>query len=298
MAISAAADQVQHYAVKEQYLQGARMTFAPITWSRTLRDIAAKVIDLVGELFLRLRGLVPLKEIKDPATTFEAQTAQGSNIVSVVTQLQRFQRLDPALFEEYKTQLAKTHPNVLLDTTFLTFNNTVKFPKLPELSEGENAAKSLILIPLILKGVLEDHIVLFAYDVHNQTAYYYDSQGKPIRTSQKRVLRGSNFTLGYFMKKVTDTYENIGKSYSVKNYLNETGIYENTQKHQWNCTDCGIYVFLKMQTLIGRLDPSLNSPNEAENPDLNGCSELLSRDPVPGSSAQAREEILQILQPE
>ena len=50
-----------------------------------------------------------------------------------------------------------------------------------------------------------------------------------------------------------------------------------------------------MQMLIERLNPVLNPPNKAENPNLNGCPELISRDPVPGSSAEARTEIIEIL---
>ena len=201
-----------HRQVRDFILQYPKMDFTPVTLSMVLRDLVAKVIDLVGELFLRLRSLRPLTVIKDPATTFAAQIEQGSNIVSVISRLQRFQRLDPALFEEYKTQLEKTHPEVVLDTDFLTLREVTtdeKIPQLFDIDDQGNKQKSLVLIPLVLEGALENHIVLLAYDVKNKIAYYYDSKGKPIRASQERCLAGSTFTLGYFIEeRFKDTYVN------------------------------------------------------------------------------------------
>jgi hypothetical protein len=98
------------------------------------------------------------------------------------------------------------------------------------------ATSDKILIPIVLKGLVRNHIVAVFFDRETNTLEYYDPKGLSIEDRHSEYLlntAGGRITLN-------EAIENIKQKYGKEEEYIVT--HENTHKHQWDSHNCGVYV--------------------------------------------------------
>ncbi len=130
-------------------------------------------------------------------------------------------------------------PSLLLDTyedlrgKFPDYTFDSEAPSLRTLPEGHKLGTAIkpIAVPVVIKGKLRNHIVTFNIDHKTQTIEFYDSRGKTISDRFNEPL-------------VSDPKQTIGSLFSqIREKFPKYALKENTEKHQHDLFNCGLYVF-------------------------------------------------------
>jgi hypothetical protein len=231
---------------------------------RIRRELFWKLYDICGSLKsstvpLYADDIAQIKQLEDSQKTaqesatsesvdddFEAvvsSQAPPSNdmILAAIKQLQTTSNLSSAAILEYGKYLEKGHPEFLLIDRYLLPQGRYDLSTIP-------AGKTKIALPVILEGAVEDHIVTFFVDTTTNIIEYYDSKGLKISDRDEVLVNGQGLRL-------SDVLDQL------KTRIRNPHIAENTEKHQFNCYDCGVYVLhyiekrladVQFQTLFNR----------------------------------------------
>ncbi len=106
---------------------------------------------------------------------------------------------------------------------------TLDLKDAPEMGNPETA--TLVAVPVVLKGFGKDHIVAFLVDKTNSTIEYYDSKGLTLSDRGNVPL----YTVAQ-EKRLWEILRELAKEYNCSALL------ENTNKHQWDFYNCGVFV--------------------------------------------------------
>lgn len=162
-------------------------------------------------------------------------------------------QLNSSVLVKISNHLTKKHPQVEIQTSFL-------FPisGVPNLKTD----KTLLLIPIVLKGYLENHIVLLAMDKENKKVLFYDSKGWTLEDHAQSRTTG-NISL-----------KDIFKTLSTNNNTQGYTLSQNTERVQKDSHNCGVYVARAMHKLSNNEDP-LVSPLSFSEADTEAREKLI-----------------------
>lgn len=118
---------------------------------------------------------------------------------------------------------------------------------LPELPDFESK-KTLLAIPIVVKGRFRDHVVIVVVDREQYSIEFYDSKGLTVND------RASDRLACYPEHTLKSLIEKIWEKYAIEK---EWGVKENTTRHQSDGYNCGVYV---SNYLKWRVDGELFDP--------------------------------------
>ncbi len=166
-----------------------------------------------------------------------------------VQQLCRQRALTASVLVEYAQEWPRTSSLV---QDYLHPDEPVSELNLPE----EIRAKTHICIPIVLKGLFRNHIVAIQVNTRAHTVEYYDSKGLTI-------LDRNDDRLNTIIRHVMNQFANYRLT-------------ENTDKHQYDSHNCGVYV---MNFFRRKIDNNPSQPTSSANMRVTMITELLLHAP-------------------
>lgn len=104
--------------------------------------------------------------------------------------------------------------------------------------KNEEVDPDLVLFPVVLKGLV-DHIVAVVYDKDKNRVELYDPKGLTSNDYSNNIRSKDKINLAGVVRKVAETYGD-----------ENTTIWENTTKHQYDSHNCGVYVSKYFQNRV------------------------------------------------
>lgn len=180
---------------------------------------------IVPGLWRALKSFGSVTVSEDVKKKIENPPKEDSILPAAYKQLQQKSTLGISTVIKYTEYLHHQHSDrCLFFTDFLFPKDTV--PALPERGE-----KDLVFIPVVLHKWPREHIVAVVYDAKKNRVEFYDPKGLTSEDHSEYLSRGKNLRLSDFLKMVAQRYGN-----------KETTLWENTEKHQKDYHNCGVYI--------------------------------------------------------
>lgn len=154
----------------------------------------------------------------------ESQKLHEGNGCGAIKELKTLKQVGPATVQTLCDELQYKHPNKIQVASNFLYNRST-----PELPEDEG--KDYVLVPVVVLSTI-DHIVAVIYDKSKNRIEVFDSKGLACkdRTNDVRCNRKG--------VKLSDVVRMVAQTYGDAN----TTLVENTEKHQYDAHNCGIYV--------------------------------------------------------
>jgi len=191
----------------------------------------------LGSYFLN----VPLSE--DTRALYNEETARklagrGGDGPIVLSELEHKRTIGPTSVKEYaQTVLLPQNENLAVVTNFMFNANSSNLPEVDD-------TKNLIFVPTVLKSGIRDHIVAVVFDREANRIELYDSKGLVALDRDEYVSNQDQLMLIDVLQKVVDQYGDADAA-------EETTIWENTEKHQKDSHNCGVYVLNYIERRLG-----------------------------------------------
>jgi len=151
---------------------------------------------------------------------------QFTYIPQVIPVLRKERTLDTLSVSTYGDKLVSQFTQSNFISTYLIPPGR-KTPELPQIPEGNLK----LMIPVVIKGTLRDHIIAVFFDRRQNTIEIYDPKGLTVMDRMdERPVSDPNTTMPQLIRKIIETYGN-----------SSTTVIENTVKHQYDSHNCGVY---------------------------------------------------------
>jgi hypothetical protein len=138
-------------------------------------------------------------------------------------ELRHKRMIGPTSILEVCTRFRETYSNIHFEPNFMFHLGS------SELESHQTA--SLVLLPVVLKNGLRDHVVAVVYDRKANRVELYDPKG--LTSADRSELARCSVDM-----RLSDVLQQVAQTYGNK----ETKLWENSNKHQYDSHNCGIYV--------------------------------------------------------
>ncbi|MCH9626561.1 MAG: hypothetical protein S4CHLAM2_01830 [Chlamydiales bacterium] len=170
----------------------------------------------------------------DSDTKSTVSARQGAE--PILKELTHKRTVGPSTINDYTTTCL---PAVQIETNFMMMHGNLNLP-------DPDQKKDLLFFPTVVRSGVRDHIVAIVYDKKNNRVELYDPKGL---VALDRMDYVRNQTEGLMLINVI---QRIVHKYGDEN----TTIWENTTRHQYDSHNCGIYVLDYVQRRSEGRDPA------------------------------------------
>lgn len=167
-----------------------------------------------------------------------------SNWSSVKNELIRKRELGPGTVIAVCEKLIKNKNNdIILIQNFMFNQMSYKLDK--------NDTAPFVLVPVVIKQGARDHVVAVLYDRKKNRVEFYDPKGLTSADYTENVRCSENNI------KLSDVLNEVKRAYGDEN----TTLWENTTKHQYDSHNCGVYVLRYFERRLNNESPETIAEN-------------------------------------